>query len=278
MIQTFALRTAGSYEPQGEITHPGNRAFYEGLNRIENERELLRALGRYVHFNSVFGSGVAHLAGEIGSRKNLFLDDKEPVEVLRDRSVEVASSIFYAAIDEFGDRGFSGRITHRAMAKATLKAVATFIGCVDEELNQLLKVEPSTCSAVEAVRWGYGLNRTMDECDILRGIGFHLGSETLADVEFRILDTFLCTREPELVDWLNATDVALDASTCSAYDWIKIHTTVETEHSDAGLAAATLAIQYHNGPDTRASAEQAIEEGFEEFSRVQTKFMQGYLG
>ena len=52
--------------------HTGNRMFQEALYQIESPNDLLCSLGRYIHFNSVFGSGVANLAGEIGSRQDLF--------------------------------------------------------------------------------------------------------------------------------------------------------------------------------------------------------------
>ena len=42
---------------------------------------------------------------EIGARLHLFRDPCEAIEMLADRSVEVAAKVFYAAIDEFGDPG-----------------------------------------------------------------------------------------------------------------------------------------------------------------------------
>src|ERR1700682_4788660 len=93
------------------LSHSGNKAFAAALERVANGYELLAALGRYVHFNSNFGCGVAHLAGQLGVRRDLFRDRAEPVEALADRSSEVASYIFFAAIDEFGERSLSSRGT-----------------------------------------------------------------------------------------------------------------------------------------------------------------------
>src|SRR5437868_5145275 len=65
-------------------THPGNRALAKALQRISTGDELLRALGRYIHFNSAFGGGVANLAGEIAVRQELFRDRDEAVQIIAD--------------------------------------------------------------------------------------------------------------------------------------------------------------------------------------------------
>src|SRR5437868_5396474 len=93
-------------------SHTGTRIFISALDRIQTGEQLLRLLGRYIQFNAIFGSGVAHLAGEIGARTDLFRDSDDPVPVLADRSVEVAAAVFFAAIDEFGDRISFVRCTH----------------------------------------------------------------------------------------------------------------------------------------------------------------------
>src|ERR1044072_8696400 len=80
-------------------THDGGRTFERALRRRARGGELGRLLGQYIHFNSVFGSGVANLAGEIGARQDLFRDPEEAVSAVADRSVEVAAHIFYAAVD-----------------------------------------------------------------------------------------------------------------------------------------------------------------------------------
>src|SRR5262245_1534468 len=94
--------------------HPGCGAFKQALWQIPNEGALFRTLSSYIYFNSVFGSGVANLAGEIGARHDLFRDTDEPVEIVADRSVEVGAHIFLAAIDEFGGNGKT-RCTHRTL-------------------------------------------------------------------------------------------------------------------------------------------------------------------
>src|ERR1700730_15204687 len=110
--RTDLLRVLGVYK--------GTGAFEEALRAVRG-KALLSPLASYIQFNSVFGSGVANLAGELGVRQDLFRNRCEEVEIFADRSVEVASKIFYAAIDEFGDVATAQRSTHRSLSQATLR-------------------------------------------------------------------------------------------------------------------------------------------------------------
>lgn len=253
--------------------HPGSRIFRESLAAIEDPQELVWALARYVQFNSVFGGGVANLAGEIASRHDLFRDAGEEVDLIADRSVEVAAQIFFAAIDEFGDRDKGQRGNHRALAQATLKGVAGFFGCSPLTLNQTAKADQETLAAMNEVRAGYGLNRALDEPKLFRAMGFHIGSEVLADEEFNILDHFLQTNFPELVEYLKNNNVSIGGVPSPAYCWIQIHTHVEANHFQAAVTSANLALRYYAGEQTKASIKSWILDGFREFALVQTEFM-----
>src|SRR2546428_3457420 len=138
--------------------HAGNVIFADALERTGRGEELLCALSRYIHFNSLFGGGVANLAGEIAARQDLFRDADEPVEMAADRSVEVAAGIFFAAIDEFGGHSKIQRSTHRGMAQATLKATGCFFDLSPSQLNELAKPSASTLVAIREVRDGYRIN------------------------------------------------------------------------------------------------------------------------
>ena len=106
---------------------------------IDDNKKFLSILGNYVQFNSPFGAGVANLAGKMAVRQDLFRDPDEPVEIAADRSVEVASKIFSAAIDEFGDRGVPDRASHRTLALRTLKEASQFFGYFPHRLNEIVK-------------------------------------------------------------------------------------------------------------------------------------------
>src|SRR3989338_993945 len=81
---------------------------YQGINLLRQAlnkssgQEIGEVVTQYVLFNHLFGAGVANLASQLAV-SNLFRDVSEPT-LYNDRSMEVASRVFAAAIDEFGDR------------------------------------------------------------------------------------------------------------------------------------------------------------------------------
>jgi hypothetical protein len=255
--------------------HPGNRVLARALEQIASGEEILRALGRYIHFNATFGGGVANLAGEIAVRQDLFRDPDEEVEILADRSMDIAADIFFAAIDEFGDRSTPHRGTHRSLAQATLKAAGQYFGCDAGALNRIARPNAATVTAVRKVRDGYGVNQEVDAPELFRAIGFHLSSEILADEEFRLIDSFLRAKHGDLVDCLEGTKVEISGRPCPAYVWIRIHTSVEADHFDSAVRGANQALHYFVGPGTAAEAKGWMIEGFRAFAAVQAEFMAG---
>jgi hypothetical protein len=258
-------------------THPGNRALAQALEKIGGGEQLLRALGRYIQFNSVFGGGVANLAGEIAVRQDLFRDPEEVVQILADRSVEVAADIFFAAVDEFDDRATNQRDTHRTLAQATLKAVGRYFGHEAAGLDPLVRPNESTRTAMREVRGGYGISQPVDEKKLFQAIGFHMGSEILADEEFQVIDRFLHARHPDLVAHLESTEVTINGVSHRAYFWIKIHTSVEADHFAFAVKGANQGLRYYAGPESAAKAKGWIIDGFREFAAVQAAFMAGLL-
>jgi hypothetical protein len=255
--------------------NPGNRIFAEALHRMQGVDHFLCVLGRYIHFNSIFASSVTSLAGEIAARQDLFRDADEPVGIIADRSTEVAADIFFAAIDEFGGHITNHRKTHRALAQAMLKTSGTFFGFDPAQINNTVNLNESTCAAIHRVREGYGVNQVMDHHKLFSAIGFHLGSEALADQEFRILDNFLRAEQPDLVEHLESTDVNIGGARYSAYYWVRIHTSVEARHFAVAAKGANRALRYYVGLERKSRIKDCIIQGARDFTVVQTDFMAG---
>jgi hypothetical protein len=253
--------------------HTGNKTFAQALQQITNGSDLLRVLGRYIHFNSTFGGGVANLAGEIAVRQNLFRDPEETVEILADRSMDVASDIFAAAVDEFDDRATPHRDTHRSLAQATLKATGAFLGYDTISLNAAVRPNEATLTAIRKMREGYGVNMPVEESKLFRALGFHLGSEILADEEFRLLDSYLQTHHPALVAALQQATVEVSGAQHAAYYWIYIHTSVEADHFEFAVKAANNALRYYAGTESLSRVKGWIVAGFAEFGEMQQEFM-----
>jgi hypothetical protein len=95
----------------------------------------------------------------------------------------------------------------------------------------------------------------------------------LADQEFNVLDAFLRTNYPDLVEYLMKTRVLIGDSESAAYRWIQVHTTVEADHFAAAVKSANLALRYYAGSESRAGIKGWILEGVKEFADMQTEFM-----
>ena len=255
-------------------THQGNQTFSQALEAVQTPAQLLRLLGGYVHFNATFGGGVANLAGEIAVRQDLFRDKNETVTPFADRSMDIASDIFAAAVDEFDDSATSHRDTHRSLAQATLKSAGQFFGCDDAELSRLFEPNETTLDAVRAAHNGYGVNQSLDANQLFRAVGFHIGSEVLADEEFHVLDGYLRRKYPDLVGHLEAAHVFINGQNHAAYFWIHIHTSVEADHFAFAVAGANRALQFYTGANAD-EAKKEILSGVSAFAHVQAHFMTG---
>ena len=255
--------------------HRGNESLVSALEQASAPEAVLTVLGRYIQFNSAFGAGLANLAGEIAARPDLFRDPDEPLHVAADRAAEVASDFFYAAVDEFDDRATPWRDTHRTLAQATLKGLGLFFGYTDEQLNEIVRINDATRTAMDEVWEGYGIGARLEEPRLLSGMGFHTGSEILADEEFVLIDRHLRQRRPELVRSLESLRVPILGQEHNAYYWIRIHTGVEAEHFDAALKGVNNALRFYAGPRAPEAVKADILAGFSRFAAVQSAFMSG---
>jgi hypothetical protein len=255
--------------------HRGTEALRQAVEGAASPGALLSVVGRYVQFNSAFGPGLANLAGEIAARQGLFRDRDEPLRLVADRAAEVASDFFYAAVDEFDDRLTPWRDTHRTLAQATLKAMGAYFGYTPQQLNDVIRINPTTEASVARVFTGYGIGAALDEARLFHAMGFHTGSEVLADAEFNVLDQGLRKGRREMVEALQKTRVAVAGQEHDAYYWVRIHTSVEADHFDAALKGVNNAARFYAGAEDPAAVKGWVLAGFREFADVQGAFMAG---
>ncbi|HEY6546638.1 MAG TPA: hypothetical protein VI589_01985 [Vicinamibacteria bacterium] len=255
------------------VSHTGNDDLRAAFEQAREPKRLLSVLGRYVQFNSAFGAGLANLAGEIAARQGLFLDAEEPVRLLSDRAADVAADFFYAAVDEFDDRATPWRDTHRTLAQATIKGTGLHLGFRLDQLDAAISINDETRAAMARVFDGYGVGARLEERALFEAMGFHVGSEILADREFVVIDETLRRTRAELVAALEAMKVDILGAKHNAYYWIRIHTGVEAEHFDAALKGVNRALGYYAGESELSQIKAWILGGFERFARVQAGFM-----
>jgi hypothetical protein len=230
--------------------HQGAEALRRAVEGAGTPPHLLSVMARYSQFNSAFGAGLANLAD---ARLPEVIPAQRPLGCERhctDRSANVAADFFYAAVDEFDDRATPWRDTHRTLAQATLKGMGTFFGYTPVQLNDVLHVNPATEDAMDLVWEGYGVGAHLEEARLFRAMGFHTGSEILADQEFVVLDKTLRAKRADLVSALEKMKVPLLGERHNAYYWIRIHTGVEAEHFDAALKGVNNALRFYAGRDS----------------------------
>lgn len=251
------------------------------LQAVASPEALLRFLARYTSWNGCFGSGVATLAGKIGRTRGIFLDPAMRIRAVADRSVYVASYFFDAARDEFDDRDTVHRDTHRCLAQATLLGTAQHFARSDPRLADEARLETLT----KAPRWlmkanrnvadGYGANSADSDAAVFAAIGYHLGSELLADQEFSLIDETLQKRCADLVQALKRTQVAIAGQQHTAYQWVSIHSghggAVEADHFAWATQGAQRALKYTPAA-SRAGMRKALHAGFCSFADQHREF------
>lgn len=251
------------------------------LGSIDTHFDLIKFMYRYAYWNGYFGSGVATLSGKIGRSRGLFIDRTYAIPELADRSVLVASHFFDAARDEFDDRDTPHRDTHRDLAQALVAALIEHSGHTVEEVRRMSFHHPIWLEAIgEQVAVGYG-NATPDTpAAIFRAMGYHLGSEVLADQEFTVIDQWFRTYRADERKHLIDTKVEIAGQFHNAYAWIHIHSgggsAVEADHFEWAVKGANLALALME-PSLREAMKAQILIGYRTFAHHHRDFFDHVL-
>jgi hypothetical protein len=241
----------------------------------------VRFLARYAGWNGVFGSAVAGLSSKIGRSRSLFHEEGFP-RPLSDRSVLLASWFFDAARDEFDDSDTAYRDTHRCLAQATLAGMIEHAAehghpeLRDRERVERELEEPAWLEAMrDRVAAGYGHGRPDDRPAIFHAIGFHLGSEMLANEEFTAIDLELRAQHPALVESLSSRTVTLAGQAHPCYQWIRIHSgygrAAEADHFAWALRGVHAAFRY-SPPAEHADLVAQVRSGYLAFAKDHEEF------
>jgi hypothetical protein len=236
---------------------------------IGDPKRLARFAALYVTFNAPFVSGVAALSSAISARPDLFRDKNAP-SIIADRAAEVARRVHDAVVDEFLDR--TQQVSHRTLAQAFLKILVSSVNSNLDALGRLAAENDTLTTCAHEVIEGYGKGQSSDD-KILFAIGWHMGSEVLADDEFNRIDVFLNRYYRDLVLHLKESKVSIDEMTCGGYFWIEIHTSVEKDHFQLATEAAQMALKYYTGERGSVYAKEEILRGFTAFAETQKNML-----
>ena len=252
-----------------------NGRVQDRLGRLHSGEDVVRFFTQYASWNGRFANGVAALASLIGDSREHF-QEAGFARATADRSNYVASFIFDAARDEYDDHINPMRDTHRCMAQASLISMTEFYGLGDAVLNE---PDPAAlCEVNDAVMFGYrGRHQTVGGVvgEIFSGMGYHLGSELLADREFSLIDEHLRGQRNDLVQYLMRSTVALAGGKHRCYAWVGVHSGhgggVEADHFEFAVAGAKAGLQFLVG-STQDFAVEALATGFRAFAEDHRKF------
>jgi hypothetical protein len=248
---------------------------------------LIRFLSRYANLNAWFGSGVASLSGKIGRSRSVFVDESELIKDLADRSVFVASYFFDAARDEFDDRDTPHRDTHRCLAQACIKgAISYYLRPDDNDLggleridsiNQLL-TQPIWLEGINhRVATGYGVGTSEHPASMFRSMGYHVGSEILADGEFTAIDAAIRSKLLGLANYLSDLTFLINKQYHSGYAWISLHSSTgagaakEVEHFQSATEGVRMALSFVP-PEVRDAYRHQVHLGIGSFVRDHQEF------
>ena len=248
---------------------------------FESPEQLLRFIARYSAWNALFGSGVASLAGKIGRCHGVFRSPDHKISAIADRSIYVASFFLDAARDELDDRATLHRDTHRCLAQSTLQGIIDYYQntggiAVDEAAINALVAEPEWLKALnQRIAIGYGLASGDLASTLFRSMGYHLGSELLADQEFSVIDEYFNARQPELRRFLQTHTVEIAGAEHLAYQWINIHSghggSVEADHFNWAVKGVNKGFQF-TPLDLHTMLRHQLHLGFLDFVADHTEF------
>jgi hypothetical protein len=245
------------------------------LAQLGDGEGLLRFFVHYASWNGHFANGVSALSSLLGSSRNLFREAGFP-RAVADRSNFIASYFFDAARDEYDDHINPARDSHRCMAQAALISMKDFFGLPEAALEE--DEPPELLVVNDGVLAGYTGQPAAAEGRVAQafwGIGYHLGSELLADQEFSLIDEHLRQHQPNLVHHLMRSTVQLAGGKHRCYAWVGVHSGhgggVEADHFDYALEGAHSALRYLVGGEG-ALAVRALNDGFRAFEQDHARF------
>ena len=237
--------------------------------------QVLRFFRQYASWNGAFANGVAALTSLIGRQREMFREAGF-ARAVADRSNFVASFFFDAARDEYDDHINPQRDSHRCMAQASLIAMKDYYrlpeALLDEDEPPLLRQLER--GVVEGYT-GQALAARGALASTFAAMGYHLGSELLADREFSIIDEHMRSQRDALVQHLMRTTVRLAGADHRCYAWVGVHSGhgggVEAEHFEHAAQGARHALAFL-ADGSAAEALAALAGGFRQFDRDHAAF------
>lgn len=229
---------------------------------------------RYAHFNGYAGSLVARLASSIGLSRDLFNQTGVAVTDRADRGMDIAAKVLAATIDEHADCG-AQQITHRTLAQIAMQSIGEYAELSERELNQIAETPEWLNDVVRDFIAGYQ-GKVEDLEALATALGYHVGSELLADREYSLIDKVVrYTHRGEGYDaYVQGKQVEVAGKRLSPWYWIVVHgkhnaAGVEADHFQLALDALNQMVEYR--PESAETILGWASKGFLDFSELQQR-------
>lgn len=240
------------------------------------EEEVLDFFSNYAYWNAVFAGCVINLASRfhLGLNYGAYGIDSPEEDFFQTRGHKVAGLIFAAAEDEYADENCQEedvRIEHKTMAWFMMNKMYEFY---NRDISTR-RVNPMMKAILDETMRGYGIEQDSEFLDLVRQLGFHIGSEKVASFEFGILAEKMKEMKPALTAWIENQEMVKGIN---AFSWIEVHGPVEDAHANYALDAAQMIVDYIGTRDEELQ-KKVIENlyyGFQDFSNHQKDFFSKY--
>jgi hypothetical protein len=232
---------------------------------VIHPQALYLFLQRFVNYSSTYSALVPELCKKIGT-SSFFLDRNHRFSHHANRSMDVASKVFAASIEEFGDP--RTHVSHRTLSYAMLDAVAEYAGLSEMDITRIAEAGEWLPNIQSQVQAGYAAEFD-DLASLVRAMGFHAAAETVGGHEFSIIHNivFAEQRNDRFGKFIKQHKAHFEHGTVSPWYWIVIHGSemdgVELIHSDEALTALRRVVEYAN-----VSEAQVIEWAGEGFAQL----------
>lgn len=242
-----------------------------------NEDQVLDFFSNYTYWNGIFAGLVINLASRfhLGLELGLYDVDSPEEDFFQTRGHRVAGLIFAAAEDEYADENCQDedkRIEHKTMAWFMMNKMYEFFG----KDIATRRINPMMDKVMTDTKIGYGLQQESEFLNLVRQLGFHIGSEKVASYEFGILADKMKEFQPALTAWMENQDLV---EGINAFSWIEVHGPVEDAHANYALDAAQMIVDYigTRDADLQAKVIKELKAGFADFSNHQDSFFKNYI-
>lgn len=241
------------------------------------EEQMFDFFSNYTYWNAIFSGCVINLASRfhLGLDCGLYDADSPEEDFFQTLGHRVAGLIFAAAEDEYADENCQEedvRIEHKTMAWFMMNKMYEFY---NRDISTR-KVNPMMDSILTDTKIGYGFKQESKFLNLVRQLGFHIGSEKIASFEFSILADKMKELKPALTVWMENQEMVKGIN---SFSWIEVHGPVEDAHANYAIDAAQMIVDYIGTRDKELQRKviEELKSGFNDFSNHQNEFFKKYI-